>query len=200
MARPTETVRAAYEAQLRQIHSRLNAARMALLHAESLDDIERAALDLRKALELLAYSGLITHKADLGPISKSLAKADAGDARKRIEAINPNWWPKPQDITPGGPADVQATISGHHESDFMTADEWGSAYGLASDPLHTRNPLHAVAVDFASTKKALARATSRLRRLLQAHTLDLGEAGYLLLGRFDDDNVQVVALTKEADE
>jgi hypothetical protein len=199
MAMPTNEVLRDYTLALTKIHARLLAARRTLAEDSGARSIESAALDLRFALEEMLLSALVTHKADLGEITKSLRSANASQARKSVERINPNWWPKPQDISPGGPGGVQATVSGHHDTDYMTADEWGRAYGTVSDLLHARNPFKAPGYGAHAMRDQLQEISDSVWRLLKAHTLDTGSPGYLLLGRFDETQTQVGALTKVSD-
>ncbi len=94
---------------------------------------------------------------------------------------------------------MAATASGHHEPDFMAAADWGPAYGVVSDVLHARNPFKAPRVGPHSMKKQFQQITESLWWLLKAHTLNTGTPGCLLLGLFDETNVQVATLTKVSD-
>lgn len=195
---PTNRASREYEVLLRRIQARLLSARNTLAAGSEPRSLESAALDLRVALEELLLSSLVTHQHHLGEVTKALSRSDWSDARKRVEKINPYWWPIPQDITAGGPDGVKATVTGHHDDDFMTADEWGRAYGAVSDLLHARNPFRAPQEKWVSKQQELQSIYDRLWRLLMAHTLDVGSPGYLLVGRFDDHAVQVGILQKMA--
>ena len=85
MAMPDDEVVRDYTVALTNIRDRLINARRKLSGGADLHTIESAALHIRVALKHLLLSALITHKADLGDVTKSLRKADASEARKRVE-------------------------------------------------------------------------------------------------------------------
>src|ERR1700735_4844370 len=57
--------------------------------------LERAALHLRKVIELVVLSTLVTNRADLESVREKLHKQNANDARKLIRRVNPHYWPEP---------------------------------------------------------------------------------------------------------
>ena len=124
------------------IFQRINQAQAALALGVTERFVEVAALDLRKALEGLLLSSLVTHLDSLAPIKTALERQRPSDARRLVEQFNPDWWPNPQNLSAGGPdgARVDWTITGHHDDDFMTSDEWGMAFGSTSRVLHQTNP------------------------------------------------------------
>src|SRR5205085_9724133 len=172
---------AAYRDKLEDIMARLQGAEAALTLGVHQQNVEHAALDLRKALEGLLLSSLVTHKEKLGPITKALKKLDADKAKKTVEQINPGWWPKPQNLGPG-PEGTQFALSGHHESDFMTSLDWGPAFGVVSAVVHETNPFQ-LKPDLAEVHPKLLAILNSLKRLLQFHTISIAEEDQLIFAQ-----------------
>ena len=135
-------------------------------------DVEVTFLFLRKCLEQMAFSWLIANKE-----AYSAAHADFATnwkiktLLKRIEALNPDFYPKPV-IFP-----EQADANGiKHLADvpdgFLTRDELEILYDLCSEVLHTWNPYRAGPWQL-DTEKPIAEWVQRLQRLLNHHYIRL---------------------------
>lgn len=178
---PTPNQLEAYRKSMEVILQRIHQAQAALAFGVTERLVEVAALDLRKALEGLLLSSLVTHLDSLQPIKKALGRHKPSDARRLVERLNPDWWPNPQNLSAGGPAEARVdwTIAGHHDDDFMTPDEWGKAFGSTSEALHQANPF-AKPRPPAEMHAELTRIADRLHRLLRAHTVSIGVDGVLI--------------------
>lgn len=178
---PTPDQLEAYRKSMEVIFQRISQAQAALALGVTERLVEVAALDLRKALEGLLLSSLVTHLDSLAPITTALERQKPSDARRLVEQLNPGWWPNPQNLSAGGPdhARVDWTITGHHDDDFMTSDEWGMAFGSTSRVLHQANPF-AKPRSIEEAHADLIRIASRVHRLLRAHTVSIGVDGVLI--------------------
>lgn len=123
--------------------------------------IEHASLQLRLALETLAYSGLVAHQHALQPLSKNLRKLDADKVQKRVERINPHWWPQPVN------KDWRPVERG------MTKDQWGPALGFCSEVLHADNPLSDEVDDLEARRARLLWLNASVAELLSSHMVQL---------------------------
>ena len=55
--------------------------------------IEKAALEIRMALENVVLSTLITNRPSVMSVARAFEKKDAGEVRRIVQRINANYWP-----------------------------------------------------------------------------------------------------------
>jgi len=132
---------------------------------------EMAFLQLRKALELIAFASLAANKSAYAAVYPTFAEDwKAKRILEKIEKINSDFYPmalnEPQEIAPGKkhfsrPADG-----------FMTKDEFVVLYQAASEVLHTRNPFTAKDPTI-QIKYTVEEWVSRIQRLLTWHQVRL---------------------------
>ena len=134
-------------------------------------DIEVAFLNLRKILELIAFSSLIANKAKYSAAyTKFATHWKAKDMLLAIERLNPDFYPMPVDkprTLPDGTKRVEPIIDG-----YLAKDEFAQLYDRSSEILHCRNPFtskKAVVSLGYSTKEWV----SRIQRLLALHVVCL---------------------------
>lgn len=85
---PTDDQLAAYRATIESILERIHQAKATLDLGTGERIVESAALDLRKALEGLLLSSLVTHLDRLSAIEDALARQKPSDARKMVERLS----------------------------------------------------------------------------------------------------------------
>lgn len=134
--------------------------------------IESAYLQLRKILELIAFSSLI---ANIDVYSKAYIKFsthwNASLMLKDIERINPNFYPKPIIQKPSKNPDFVSEWS-NRENDFLTKDDFLSLYEKCGKILHAENP-YGSRVDIELYGKSLPAWRTKIVNLLNAHTIRL---------------------------
>jgi hypothetical protein len=115
-------------------------------------DIELAAVQLRKTLELIVLGSLVTNRSALEQVMTSFATKDSPAARKIVRRANPNYWPVPKKQVQVAPGRFEF---GEVNGDFLREEEWGMAYGFASDLLHAANPFGSTLLSIRSTPEQL---------------------------------------------
>jgi len=133
--------------------------------------IETVLLQLRKALELIAFASLTANKDAYKDAYPTFA--DEWNAKRilqKVEQLNPDFYPMaceaPKEVAPGHkhfdrPADG-----------FMTRDEFITLYQAASEVLHTRNPFTTKG-PVINTGYSVVEWVSRIQRLLSWHRVGL---------------------------
>lgn len=186
MSKPSERTVGAYRTMLEQIKGRLDNAGTALGRSRDRFGVEVGALNLRFALEGVLLSSLVTHEHELGEITKAIRKADASKAQKRVAAINGRWWPEPIAVTeipdPKAPRGRRFEFA-PVEDGFMAEGEWGRAYGVVSDLLHTRNPFRSPPKGPHQLHGQLLGFHGSLVRLLDHHIIHPADRDYMLAGQ-----------------
>jgi hypothetical protein len=165
-----ESDRKLYEQLLREIRLRVDFGIQNCQPPHTPLRLEAAALQLRKVLELIVFGSLVNNRQAIETISAAFAKKDADEARKLAKRSNPKYWPKgltnkdePEAIRP----------------DQLAEDEWGRAYGFASELLHVPNP-YSSPIDYFALAPQLQQWFKRIIALLNHHQVELVEENYLL--------------------
>lgn len=127
-----------YSQVLREIKLRVDAATEALARVPtSRFNADLAALELRIVLELVLLGSLVTNRSEIERVASALHKHDYARAKKLLERVNPDYWPRPAKQVPEGHDRFK------HEptpEGYLTAAAWGRAHGFLSEQLHARNP------------------------------------------------------------
>ncbi len=144
--------------------------------------LEHAALHLRKVIELIVLSTLVTNRSELERVSAKLYKQDAGEARKLIRRVNPGYWPEPIRTTLIGPDRIFEMLPITH--DYLLEDEWGKAFGWTSNILHACNPLDNP-FDVPGSRERLEILARKVRTLLTEHRVHLVGGDTTVLGKLD---------------
>ncbi|AVV35309.1 hypothetical protein C8233_01585 [Halomonas sp. SF2003] len=134
--------------------------------------IESEALQLRKILELLAYSSLVSHQDAYYKIRKNMA-SDWHAARilKNVAKINSEYYPVPVDGVKNG---KWKKVRGG----FLTKKQFMVLYDKCSDILHAENP-------FNKTKNSISfhdkvpHYIERIENLISEHYVKLAGDGYI---------------------
>lgn len=189
----------AYGEALAEIVDRIKMADDLLTLGSSRRVVEFAALNLRHALEgagpvVLGHSREAPRRDQPG-VAEGQCQRSAKARRSRRPRLVAD--------TPGlcdrRPEGISHTLTGHHGSDFMTADEWGQAFGLVSGPLHARNPFASLSQESELQAGVLSTLVRRLLRLLRYHTVSVPGDERLLFGQASYEGVRVVWLERTAD-
>jgi hypothetical protein len=144
--------------------------------------LERAALHLRKVIELIVLSTLVTNRTALENVSDKLHKQDAEGARKLIRRVNPDYWPEPIRTTLIGPGRKFEMLT--VTDDYLLEAEWGKAFGWTSNILHARNPL-GDSFDVHGNRDRLEVLALKGRTLLAEHRVHLVGGDITVLGKLD---------------
>ena len=133
-------------------------------------DIEFIALQLRKILELICFSGLIANKKVYSKIYDKYANHwNPKYLLKDLERVNPNYYPRP--LVYSGLNKEKVHGYTFREDGFLTKKEFLFLYEKCGAILHSRNPYKvAGVVDF---KKSITDWLSSIFLLLSTHEIKL---------------------------
>ena len=140
--------------------------------------LETVCLQLRKILELVAFSSLIANKAAYSSAYKDFAKHwNAGELLKSLARINPQFYPHPVVEAPTDKPAVKHELK-DRDSDYLTKNEFADVYGRCGVIMHAANPYGSgIDYDFYKANPPLWR--SRIVNLLNNHQIRLvGEAEF----------------------
>lgn len=170
-----EADRALYLKVLVEIRWRVDRG-IRLLTANTCDAtaLESAAVHLRKVLELIVFGSLINNREEIEGVAKAFARKDVSDARKLVRKVNANYWPVGlnQRVEDGGDERVRP--------DQLQESEWGTAYGFASEILHTPNPYTVRESVGPKQQNELLQWFRKVVALLNHHEVRLANEDYLL--------------------
>ena len=129
--------------------------------------IETEALQLRKVLELIAYSSLVCHKEQYRALREDIAKDwHAKRIVNKIKTINPRFYPIPtKGYFDGSWKDVN--------SGFLTLKQFQVAYDSCGDILHIKNPFSKVNKSATAFHKRVPEYIGRIEKLLNQHRVYL---------------------------
>jgi hypothetical protein len=134
--------------------------------------IESICLQIRKILELVAFSSLIANKE----IYSAQHKKFAGHWNARLmlqdlSRVNPDFYPHPivqsQSSTPGITSDWA-----DRKDDFLTQEQFVTAYEKCGGILHADNP-YSTKTDYPHYQGLVKDCRNRIVNLLNAHTIKL---------------------------
>ena len=166
---------------LAQLKARVEHAVAILENVSVVFDLESAALQLRKAIELVALATLTVNRQNLESITTVLHQKHWDDARKLIRRVNPDYWPVPFEPFPDATGRVALEPI---EEPFLTEADAGREYGFLSDLIHAENPFNRRTIDRATVDRVRGIA-SGLGRLLGLHTVDLGGRENLIIAQLE---------------
>jgi hypothetical protein len=158
----------------------LDSPRLVLVN-EDVFKIEEIALQMRKVLELIAYSALLANGQ-----AALLAKPNLRDARKAknvlnvLEEINPDFFPQAWKIV--------STAPGRHHLDIVTEgvfqkDHFVELFDVCSELIHVMNPLKSTSdVQFPRT---IREEIESIRALLSLHVISLSRTEKFIVNMLD---------------
>ncbi|MCD8520693.1 MAG: hypothetical protein LRY66_17450 [Saccharospirillaceae bacterium] len=129
--------------------------------------VESEALQLRKILELIAFSSLVAHKEKYKEVRSDMDKDwHAKRIIKKIKLINPDFYPIP---TKGYVKDKWVDVRGG----YLTKKQFEAAYDLCGDMLHARNPFAKLNRSAMAFDKRVPDYIERIEKLLEQHRVIL---------------------------
>lgn len=167
---------------LAQIKGRVEHAVGILDNVSDLFDLESAALQLRKAIELVALATFAVNRQHIEGITTALHKKRWDDAQKLIRRVNPDYWPVPFEPKPDASGKVALEPI---EESFLTEADAGREFGYLSDLIHAENPFAPRTVDSATIDR-VRQTAKRLGLLLGRHTVDLGGREHLIVAQMEE--------------
>lgn len=146
-------------------------------------DYEIAAINLRKALEHIAFGSLMANRSVYEPFHKDIQKIwRAKQLLERLEKINPHFYPQPLE-QPTIAQEPKAPRHFHFENlttGFLTRSEFVVLYDSCSEVIHSQNPFSGKStINFGLPPLEWA---ERVRRLLSFHFFRLYGFPQLWLG------------------
>ncbi|MGH9359544.1 MAG: hypothetical protein ACRD1O_10275 [Terriglobia bacterium] len=142
--------------------------------------VEFVYLQLRKTIELIAMGSLLANAEMFASIQSNIQGYwKAKDLLKELEALNPDFYPKPIIQQPKKPGVKMEWLD--RSDDFLTKDRFITLYDKCGGILHARNPF-ASEQDFAMLEKAAPKWYLWIVNLLNAHVIRLvGDAKLWLI-------------------
>jgi hypothetical protein len=134
--------------------------------------VEFGYLQFRKILELIAMGSLLANSKALGQVQSKIQHYwNAKDLLKDIQAINPDFYPRPIVQKPSQRPGVKTDWLDRPD-DYLTKDRFVTLYDTCGGILHARNPF-AREQDYPKLEKAAPNWYLWIRNLLNAHTIRL---------------------------
>lgn len=135
--------------------------------------IESEALQLRKLLELIAFASLVSYQDAYRAVRNDIAKDwHAARMLKRIEGINPDFYPTP--------------VRGHDgkrwlklNGGYLTRHQFSQLYDKCGAMLHIKNPFSKGKSSFAFHNQ-VPKCLQRIEQLLSEHYVRLAKTNELV--------------------
>ncbi len=135
--------------------------------------IESEALQLRKLLELIAFSSLVSYQDAYRSVRSDIAKDwHAARILRKIEGINPEFYPVPVD---GFDKSGWNRLNGG----YLTRKQFERLYDKCGAMLHSRNPFSKGSSSLVFHKK-VPEYLERIELLLSEHLVGLAESRELI--------------------
>ncbi|MCR8921461.1 hypothetical protein NO559_01675 [Dasania sp. GY-MA-18] len=135
--------------------------------------IESEALQLRKLLELIAFSSLVSYQNAYRTVRSDIAKDwHAARILRKIEDINPEFYPVPVD---GFNKQSWTKV----QSGYLTRKQFERLYDKCGAMLHSQNPFSKGKSSLAFHKK-VPEYLDRIETLLSEHLVELAESQDLI--------------------
>jgi hypothetical protein len=158
-------------------------------------DVEACAVQIRIALENIVMSTLIANRPAVAAVSNAFANKTAGDARRIVKSVNPNYWPTSFVFRrEESKFDGDRWFMTEPEEPYLREEDWGKAYGFCSTLLHAVNPYQYLDEsatplrDQLSGHVATLKSYSKMiRTLLWRHQIHLTETNVTLICRIPND-------------
>lgn len=142
--------------------------------------VESTCLQIRKVLELIAFSSLITNIKIYSEQYKNFSSHwNARLMIKDMERVNPNFYPHPIIQKPSKTPSITSEWL-NREDDFLTKDEFILIYEKCGAILHADNP-YGSKTDYVYYQTILKEWRQHIINLLDAHTIKLIDDKHLYL-------------------
>jgi hypothetical protein len=139
--------------------------------------LESVCLQLRKILELIAFSGLLAHKSKYEQAHEDfLTHMFVTKIARRLDAIHPRWFPEHVTITTIGDGKTQAGVT--PTASGFNRKVWAQLYDQMSEILHVNNPFAGRTVVHATWR--IPETVARLKRHMQTHLVHIVDGPSLI--------------------
>jgi len=151
---------------------------------------ESIYLQFRKILELIAMSSLVANKQAMKKVNQSMMKKlwRGSEILKRIERINPDFYPVPL-IEKPHPDPIVKTDLVDKTDGFLSRAEFRRLYNLCGSFMHADNPLGRKKTDYEALWKKGPEWQNKIMELLGCHKIRL----------VDQDGFYLVHMNEERD-
>jgi len=134
--------------------------------------VEFVYVQFRKILELIAMGSLLANSKALAQVQSKIQRYwNAKDLLKDIQAINPDFYPRPIVQKPSQRPGVKMDWLDRSD-DYLTKDRFVTLYDKFGGILHARNPF-AREQDYSRLEKTAPNWYLWIQNLLNAHTIRL---------------------------
>ncbi|HVW66008.1 MAG TPA: hypothetical protein VHB01_13455 [Nitrosospira sp.] len=143
---------------------------------------ESVCLQIRKILELIAFSSLIANAKAYETVHKDFAiHWNAKKLLDNLERINPDFFPSPVSETPREKNDIIRMECATLTDGFLTKVDFVHIYNKCGGMLHARNPYDG-RDGYHYVEKSMRGWMQKIVKLLQVHTIkSLGQKGFWLI-------------------
>ena len=172
-----EEDRQRYANLLAQIKARGDATGVPLTPPVTVFDLESAALNARKMIELVALGSLVTNRSAAERVSSALQKKDWNEARKILRSVNPQYWPVPTTKHQAAPNVFEA---GDVTEPYLTEEKAGHAWGFLSTLLHAVNP-YVAEPDVMESARRVRKILTEITVLISHHEIHLADTNYMAI-------------------
>jgi hypothetical protein len=164
--------------------------------------IETAGVQLRFVLETIAFSSLVANQPAYASVYADFSKDwNAAKLLKKIERVNPDFYPVPQVLERSRRPDIRIEVSPLAADRFLAKADFPEAYGRLGGLAHATNPYHRNPPDYDQLRSDFADLAAKIRCLLRVHTIHLTGSPALYLVQLNEPvtrNVVYTPLFKEA--
>lgn len=135
-------------------------------------NVELACIQLRKILELIAFSSVVANKKEFQTVQSKLEKLwNAKQIIDKVELINPKYYPEAIKIQCfDGDPNITRTLP--VKSGFLTRDEFLDIYARCGGILHAQNPF-SNKKNFVQVQSFIPKWVSKIKILLDKHVVTL---------------------------
>jgi hypothetical protein len=154
---------------------------------------ESMCLQIRKVLEIIAYSSLVSHRQSYVAVRKNFARDwHANRIIAQVAQLNPDFYPRP--IVGFGALGPNYVRGG-----YLTRTQFEQIYERCGALLHAKNPF-GVSKSVSAFSRSVPQLITRIKALLQEHVLQLMNSTDLIwvVMPFDSDTVVVQHLERKS--
>jgi hypothetical protein len=143
--------------------------------------LESIGLQLRKILELVAFGSLVANRNAYSAVYSGFTKDwNAGELLKKLEKVNPDFYPKPIIELPSHKEGIQSefVVRG---PDYLSKQDFIEVYGRCGVLMHAANPFGS-GIDYSYYQQNVPIWRTQLINLLNTHEIRLvNEPGLWLI-------------------
>lgn len=151
--------------------------------------LECMCLQVRKILELIALGSLVVNKNEFSTQHKNFHELwNGGEILKKIEKINPDFYPKPIKENPSSNPKVKSVLEDVKDG-YLTKDEFIEVYRRCGKIAHADNPFGSK-TDYAYYEKQISEWLKKIMKLLNTHKIRLA----------NDENMYLIHMKEERDD